>query len=97
MKKLPKQNMGLGDLGSGSLIFVQKFRFIVKSQHLNEYITKSCNFDLVNKTINIFGYELCMLKGEKDIPIITWAEGMQKEKWPLLGEEQIGFGVKVGF
>lgn len=73
-------NMGIGKLGNSSLIFVRQFRFNLKGEHLDENCVKGCSFDLVTKTITIDGYEWFEKNG--DVPIETWANGMQTGQWP---------------
>lgn len=75
-------SMGIGKLGEPDNIFVRKFRYTVKGQHLDDFSIKSFSFDLKKKHLELKAYELLTTGGSGDIPVDVWAQGMSEDRWP---------------
>lgn len=74
------QPMGIGPLGSPTLIFVRKFRWtLTASQHLPEHFVRSVDFDFVKKQVR-FRYMEIHIEDEDDIIIQRWAESDLKDE-----------------
>jgi hypothetical protein len=67
------QPMGLGPIGAPDTIFVRKFRWTLKGDHLSEYFVTKVAFDFVAKVIDI-GVLEAVLPNDTDIEAVRWLE-----------------------
>ena len=72
------QQMGIGELGNPSTVFVREFRFIIKGKYLSESFNKSVSFDYTGKRIFLQIYEVCK---EGEIHAHTWADGVENGQY----------------
>jgi nucleoid-associated protein YejK len=70
--------MGIGALGTTSLVFVRKFRFILSSEHLSSDWIRNLTIDWRAKNLLIEAYEVFT---EDIVPIRKWAKEMEEGKY----------------
>lgn len=67
-------DMGLGQLGSPSVVFVRKFRWTLRSTVLREHYVKNVQFDFVKQVIRLNVMEVVCAEDD-DINVQKWLEG----------------------
>lgn len=73
-------NMGLGKLGDPSLVFVRKFRFLLKGNYLDKNFVNKVSVDYQNKTLSFSYYEVYekISPFTTEIPIHKWGKLMEE-------------------
>lgn len=74
--------MGIGLLGDPSLVFVRKFRYTLKSEHLPCDFVVSTKIDYKERTLSFVYYDV-KKEGEADgIHALKWAQRMEYKVYP---------------
>jgi len=77
---MDRNNMTMGKLISPDTIFVRKFRWTIKGDHLEEWWIKSADIDWGEQQIKLQAYETWLKPGR--VAALEWIEGMREKKWP---------------